>query len=54
LYRRGIYPPIDPLPSLSRLMNAGIGEGKTRPDHREVSEQLCAFYSAGRTRPDQD
>jgi V/A-type H+-transporting ATPase subunit B len=52
LHRKGVYPPIDPLPSLSRLMNAGIGEGKTRPNHRQVSEQLYTAYSAGRTRPD--
>jgi V/A-type H+-transporting ATPase subunit B len=52
LHRKGVYPPIDPLTSLSRLMNAGIGEGKTRPNHRQVSEQLYTAYSAGRTRPD--
>ena len=48
LHRRGIYPPIDVLPSLSRLMNAGIGAGKTREDHRQVSDQLYAFYAEGR------
>jgi V/A-type H+-transporting ATPase subunit B len=48
LHRRGIYPPIDPLPCLSRLMNAGIGEGKTRADHRGVADQLYAFYAQGR------
>jgi V/A-type H+-transporting ATPase subunit B len=48
LHRKGIYPPIDPLPSLSRLMNAGIGEGKTRPDHRQVADQLYALYAEGR------
>ncbi len=48
LHRKGIYPPIDPLPSLSRLMNAGIGQGKTRPDHRQVADQLYAFYAQGR------
>jgi len=48
LHRRGIYPPIDVLPSLSRLMNAGIGVGKTREDHRQVSDQLYAFYAEGR------
>jgi V/A-type H+-transporting ATPase subunit B len=47
LHRRGIYPPIDALPCLSRLMNAGIGEGKTRPDHRQVADQLYAFYAEG-------
>ncbi len=48
LHRKGIDPPIDVLPSLSRLMNAGIGEGKTRPDHRQVADQLYAFYAEGR------
>ena len=47
LHRQGIYPPIDVLPSLSRLMNNGIGEGKTRDDHRELSNQLYACYSEG-------
>jgi V/A-type H+-transporting ATPase subunit B len=48
LHRRGIYPPIDALPCLSRLMNAGIGAGKTREDHRGVADQLYAFYAQGR------
>jgi V/A-type H+-transporting ATPase subunit B len=48
LHRKGIYPPIDVLPSLSRLMNAGIGVGKTREDHRNVADQLYAFYAEGR------
>lgn len=48
LHRRGIYPPIDVLPSLSRLMNAGIGSGKTREDHRSVADQLYALYAQGR------
>ncbi len=48
LHRKGIYPPIDVLPSLSRLMNSGIGEGKTRPDHRYVADQLYALYAEGR------
>ncbi|MFQ6059338.1 MAG: V-type ATP synthase subunit B [Anaerolineae bacterium] len=48
LHRKGIYPPIDVLPSLSRLMNAGIGPGKTREDHRGVANQLYAFYAQGR------
>lgn len=48
LHRRGIYPPIDPLPCLSRLMNLGIGEGKTREDHRNVADQLYASYAQGR------
>ena len=48
LDRRGVYPPIDVLPSLSRLMNAGIGEGKTRYDHRQVADQLYAAFSRGK------
>lgn len=48
LHRKGIYPPIDVLPSLSRLMNAGIGDGKTRPDHRSLADQLYALYAEGR------
>ena len=48
LYRKGIYPPIDVLPSLSRLMAGGIGEGKTREDHAAVSDQLYAAYAKGR------
>jgi len=48
LHRRGVYPPVDVLPSLSRLMNAGIGEGKTREDHRALADQLYAFYAEGR------
>ncbi len=48
LHRRNIYPPIDVLPSLSRLMNLGIGSGKTREDHKQVSDQLYAFYAEGR------
>jgi len=48
MHRVGHYPPIDVLPSLSRLMNAGIGKGKTRPEHREWSDQLYATYAAGR------
>jgi V/A-type H+-transporting ATPase subunit B len=48
LHRRGINPPIDVLPSLSRLMNAGIGEGKTAGDHRQLADQLYAFYAEGK------
>ena len=48
MHRRGLFPPIDVLPSLSRLMNAGIGEGKTSADHREWSDQLYAVYARGR------
>jgi V/A-type H+-transporting ATPase subunit B len=45
LHRRGIYPPIQPLPCLSRLMNLGIGAGKTREDHRGVADQLYSAYA---------
>jgi V/A-type H+/Na+-transporting ATPase subunit B len=48
LDRRGIAPPIDVLASLSRLMNAGIGERSTRSDHRGVADQLSAFLGRGR------
>ncbi|RJQ31332.1 MAG: V-type ATP synthase subunit B [Actinobacteria bacterium] len=48
LHRRGIFPPIDVLPCLSRLMNQGIGSGKTREDHRNVADQLYASYARGR------
>jgi V/A-type H+-transporting ATPase subunit B len=48
LHRKGIYPPINVLPSLSRLMNSGIGEGKTRDDHKAVSDQMYAAYAEGR------
>jgi V/A-type H+/Na+-transporting ATPase subunit B len=48
LERRGVNPPIDVLPSLSRLMNAGIGKGKTREDHRAVADQLYAALARGR------
>jgi V/A-type H+-transporting ATPase subunit B len=48
LHRRGIDPPIDVLPSLSRLMNRGIGAERTRPEHREWSDQLYASYARGR------
>lgn len=48
LHRRGIFPPIDVLPSLSRLMKAGIGEGKTVPEHRRWADQLYAIYARGR------
>jgi V/A-type H+-transporting ATPase subunit B len=48
LHRRGVSPPIDVLPSLSRLMNAGIGAGRTRPEHREWADQLYAVYARGR------
>ncbi len=48
LHRRGVWPPIDVLPSLSRLMNAGIGVGRTAPEHREWANQLFALYARGR------
>ena len=47
LHRKGIYPPNYVLPSLSRLMNAGIGDKKTREDHKQVSDQLYAGYAEG-------
>jgi len=47
LHQKGIYPPINVLPSLSRLMDEGVGEGKTREDHRELSNQLYAAYAQG-------
>jgi len=48
LHRRGISPPIDVLPSLSRLKEKGIGEGKTREDHGNVTSQLFAAYARGK------
>jgi|UniRef100_A0A7V3YHI0 V/A-type H+-transporting ATPase subunit B len=48
LHRKGIYPPIDVLPSLSRLRDKGIGPGKTRDDHADVANQLFAAYARGR------
>ena len=48
LHRKGIYPPINVLPSLSRLMNLGIGNNKTRDDHKAVSDQLYAGYAEGK------
>ncbi|MCM2333955.1 MAG: V-type ATP synthase subunit B, partial [Anaeromyxobacteraceae bacterium] len=48
LWRRGVDPPIDVLPSLSRLMGLGVGEGRTRADHRPVADQLYALYARGR------
>jgi V/A-type H+-transporting ATPase subunit B len=47
LHRKGIYPPINVLPSLSRLMNLGIGAKHTREDHKKVSDQLYAAYAEG-------
>ncbi len=48
LYRKGLTPPIDVLPSLSRLKDKGIGEGKTREDHSGTMNQLFAAYSRGK------
>jgi V/A-type H+-transporting ATPase subunit B len=45
LFNKGIYPPINVLMSLSRLMRDGIGEGKTRDDHKDLSNQLFAAYA---------
>jgi V/A-type H+-transporting ATPase subunit B len=47
LHRQGVFPPVDVMPSLSRLMNNGIGEGLTRADHRELANQLYACYAQG-------
>ncbi|NLX62802.1 MAG: V-type ATP synthase subunit B, partial [Tissierellia bacterium] len=47
LYKKGIQPPINVLPSLSRLKDKGIGEGKTREDHADTMNQLFAAYAAG-------
>ncbi|MFH1707580.1 MAG: V-type ATP synthase subunit B [Planctomycetota bacterium] len=48
LHRMGIYPPIDVMPSLSRLKDKGIGKGKTREDHADVFNQLFACYASGK------
>ena len=48
LHMTNIYPPIDVLPSLSRLMNMGIGKDATREDHKQVSDQMYAGYAEGR------
>ena len=48
LYRKGLTPPVDVLPSLSRLKDKGIGEGKTREDHAGTMNQLFAAYSRGK------
>jgi V/A-type H+-transporting ATPase subunit B len=48
LHLKGIYPPINVLPSLSRLMKDGIGKGRTREDHADVANQLYAAYAEGR------
>ena len=48
LYRKGIAPPIDVLPSLSRLKDKGIGEGRTRADHSDTMNQLFSAYARGK------
>jgi V/A-type H+-transporting ATPase subunit B len=48
LFRRGVKPPIDVLPSLSRLKDKGIGKGKTREDHADTMNQLFAAYAQGK------
>lgn len=47
MHQQGIFPPVDVLPSLSRLMQKGIGEGMTRKDHRELANRLYAAYARG-------
>lgn len=48
LYKKGVQPPIDVLPSLSRLKNKGIGKGKTREDHADTMNQLFSAYARGK------
>jgi V/A-type H+-transporting ATPase subunit B len=48
LHQQGIFPPVDVLPSLSRLMQHGIGAGRTREDHREIANLLYRSYAKGR------
>jgi V/A-type H+-transporting ATPase subunit B len=48
LHKKGVSPPIDVLPSLSRLKDKGIGKGKTREDHSDVFNQLFAAYARGK------
>jgi len=48
LHQKGVFPPIDVLPSLSRLMQKGIGEGRTRKDHRTTANHLYKYYAKGR------
>jgi len=47
LNRKGVFPPINALPSLSRLMDHAIGEGRTREDHRQLADQLYMLYARG-------
>lgn len=48
LHQKGLFPPVDVLPSLSRLMQKGIGEGHTRRDHRQIADLLYRHYAKGR------
>lgn len=48
LYRKGVFPPVDVQGSLSRLWSAGVGEGKTRGDHKDLKDQLFASYAVGK------
>jgi len=48
LHQKGIFPPVDVLPSLSRLMQSGIGKGHTREDHRKTANLLYKYYAKGR------
>jgi len=48
LHQKDVFPPVDVLPSLSRLMQRGIGEGHTRDDHRKISNLLYMYYARGR------
>lgn len=48
LYKKGVVPPVDVLPSLSRLKDKGVGAGKTREDHADTMNQLFAAYSTGK------
>jgi len=48
MHAKGVYPPVDVLPSLSRLKDKGIGAGKTREDHADVMNQLYAAYARGK------
>lgn len=48
LHQMNIFPPVDVLPSLSRLMQKGIGSGRTREDHRKISDHLYKYYAKGR------
>ena len=49
MFKRGFYPPIDPLSCLSRLMDKGIGKNKTREDHKQLSDQIYSSYAEGKS-----